>query len=390
MAAPSVVSIVALTIVTLSLCWLTYTYCLYPYGVRLMARWFGQPVVHGDACPSVVMIISAFNEGQVIERKLVNALELDYPKDRIDVWVSSDGSADDTNKIVRRFARACPRVHLVAYSVNRGKTAALMETVRTVPGSVGVVVFSDANSMYRRDALGKLIRNFADPRVGCVAGELAYKGPSGEATYRRYENRIKLAQSRLGAPLTAEGSIFAVRRSLVPEVEDTLLEDMIIPLRVAASGYRVLYEPEAVSIEDFRLDAQAQWQRRARIVNRAVRSLRAVPEAWNPFRGGLRVVHFVSHRVMRWLAPFFLVAGYVASLPLLWESWPVKLVGVMGLIGLVWVAAGWAALRAGTRSLWLTLPFTFCVANLAAAAGVLTALVGVKRIRWTPVRQETA
>ena len=98
-AAPSVVSIVALTIVTLSLCWLTYTYCLYPYGVRLMARWFGQPVVHGDACPSVVMIISAFNEGQVIERKLVNALELDYPKDRIDVWVSSDGSADDTNKI---------------------------------------------------------------------------------------------------------------------------------------------------------------------------------------------------------------------------------------------------------------------------------------------------
>jgi len=336
------------------------------------------------------MIISAFNEAPVIERKLVNALELDYPKDRLEIWVSSDGSEDDTNEIVRRFARACPRIHLVAYSVNRGKTAALMETVRTVPGSVSVVVFSDANSMYRRDALRKLTRNFADPRVGCVAGELAYQGPSGEATYRRYENRIKLAQSRLGAPLTAEGSIFAVRRSLVPEVEGTLLEDMIIPLRVAASGYRVVYEPEAVSIEDFRLDAQAQWQRRARIVNRAVRSLAAVPAAWNPFRGGLRVVHFVSHRVMRWLAPFFLLGGYVASVPLLWQNWPVKFVGVMGLIGLVWVAAGWAALRAGTRIVWLTLPFTFCVANVAAAVGVVTALVGVKRIRWTPVRQKTA
>jgi cellulose synthase/poly-beta-1,6-N-acetylglucosamine synthase-like glycosyltransferase len=383
---PSEVSIVALAIVTLSLGWVSYTYCLYPYGVRLMARWFGQPVVHGDACPSVVMIISAFNEGQVIERKLVNALELDYPKDRLDIWVSSDGSTDDTNEIVRRFGSACPRVHLVAYSVNRGKTAALMETVHTVPGSVDVVVFSDANAMYRRDALRKLIRNFADPRVGCVAGELTYKGPSGEATYRRYENRIRLALSRLGAPLTAEGSIFAVRRSLIPEVEATLLEDMIIPLRVAASGYRVVYEPEAVSIEDFRLNAQAQWQRRARIVNRAVRSLAAVPEAWNPLRGGLRVVHFVSHRAMRWLAAFFLLAGYVASLPLLWQTWPVKLVGVMGLIGLVWVSAGWAALRAGTRIPWLTLPFTFCVANFAAAVGVLTALVGVKRIRWTPVR----
>lgn len=383
------VSLVALTIVTLSLCWLTYTYCLYPYGVRLMARWFGQPVVHGDACPAVVMIISAFNEAQVIERKLVNALELDYPTDRIEIWVSSDGSDDGTNEIVRRFARACPRIHLVAYSVNRGKTAALMATVRTVPSSVDVVAFSDANSMYRRDALRKLIRNFADPRVGCVAGELAYKGPSGEATYRRYENRIKLAQSRLGAPLTAEGSIFAVRRWLVPEVEETLLEDMIMPLRVAASGYRVIYEPEAVSVEEFPLDAQAQWQRRARIVNRAVRSLRAVPEAWNPLRSGLGVVHFVSHRVMRWLAPFFLLGGYVATLSLLWQNWPVKLVGVIGLTGLMWVAAGWAALRAGTRILWLTLPFTFCVANLAAAAGVLTALIGVKRIRWTPVRQET-
>ncbi len=170
-----------------------------------MASWLGRPVVHGDACPPAVMIISAFNEARVIERKLRNALDLDYPKDRIEIWVSSDGSTDDTNAIVRRFARACPRIHLVAYSVNRGKTAALMETVRAVPDSVGVVVFSDANSMYRPDALRKLVRNFADPRVGCVAGELAYKGASGEATYRRYENRIKLAQSRLGAPLTAEG-----------------------------------------------------------------------------------------------------------------------------------------------------------------------------------------
>ena len=380
------VSIAALTIVALSLCWLIYTYCLYPYGVRLMASWFGQPVVHGEACPSVVMIISAFNEAQVIERKLVNALELDYPEDRLEIWVSSDGSDDGTNEIVRRVARACPRIHLAAYSVNRGKTAALMQTLRTVPGSVGVVVFSDANSMYRPDALRKLVRNFADPRVGCVAGELAYKGASGEATYRLYENRIKLAQSRLGAPLTAEGSIFAVRRSLIPAVDGTLLEDMIIPLRVAASGYRVVYEPEAVSIEDFRLDAQSQWRRRARIVNRAVRSLRAVPEAWNPFRGGLTVVHFVSHRVMRWLAPFFLLGGYLASLLLLWQNGPVKVVGVMGLIGLVWVSAGWAALRAGTGIAWLTFPFTFCLANLAAAAGVLTALVGVKRIRWTPVR----
>jgi cellulose synthase/poly-beta-1,6-N-acetylglucosamine synthase-like glycosyltransferase len=385
-----VVATVALTIVTLSLCWVTYTYCLYPYGVRLMARWFGRPVVQGDACPSVVMIISAFNEAQVIERKLVNALELDYPQDRIKIWVSSDGSDDGTNEIVRRLARTCPRIHLVAYSVNRGKTAALMATVRAVPSSVDVVVFSDANSMYRPDALRKLVRNFADPEVGCVAGELAYQDPSGEALYRRYENRIKLAQSRLGAPLTAEGSIFAVRRALVPEVEDTLIEDMVIPLRVAAGGYRVVYEPEAVSIEAFRLDAQAQWQRRARIVNRAVRSLRAVPEAWNPLRGGPGVVHFVSHRVMRWLAAFFLLAGYVASLPLLWQSWPMRLVGLLGVIALLWVAAGWAALRAGTRAPWLTLPFTFCVANLAAAAGVLTALAGVKRIRWTPVRQEPA
>ena len=171
------------------------------------------------------------------------------------------------------MARAHPQVRLVAHPVNRGKTAALVDTVRGLPSDVDIVVFSDANSMYRPDAVRRLVAHFADPQVGCVAGELLYRTRCGEGAYRSYENGIKRAQSRLGAPVVAEGSIFAIRRGLMPELQTDSLEDMVIPLRIAFAGYRVVYEPDAVSEAAFSLSPRAQWRSRRRIINRALRAL---------------------------------------------------------------------------------------------------------------------
>jgi cellulose synthase/poly-beta-1,6-N-acetylglucosamine synthase-like glycosyltransferase len=332
-------------------------------------------------------VISAYNEQAVIRAKLENAISLDYPAAQLGIWVSSDGSSDATCPIVREFARANARVRLVAHAVNRGKTAALLETVRALPENIDVVVFSDANSMYRTDAIRRLVSHFAAPEVGCVAGELRYRTRSGEGAYRSYENRIKRAQSQLGVPVVAEGSIFAIRRSLMPDLPSDSLEDMVIPLRIASAGYRVVYEPEAVSEEVFALSLAAQWKRRRRIVNRALRALASLPEARNPFRGGWTAFHFCSHRLMRWLSPFFLLAGWTSLLTLGFTDATASaaarvLAGGTAVAVLLGAVMEWR----GSGPRIMRLVGAFAISNSAILAGALSVLFRVKVVRWSPER----
>jgi cellulose synthase/poly-beta-1,6-N-acetylglucosamine synthase-like glycosyltransferase len=369
-------------VIAVSGAWAAYTFLLYPLGLRLLARVRRSrpPSPAGVGyCPRVALVISAYNEQDVIRAKLENALTLAYPGDGLEIWVSSDGSTDQTCAIVREVARANSRVRLRAHAVNRGKTAALLDTVRALPESIDVVVFSDANSMYRPDAIRRLVSHFADPDVGCVAGELVYRTRSGEGTYRSYENRIKQAQSQLGVPVAAEGSIFAIRRCLMPDLATDSLEDMVIPLRIACAGRRVVYEPDAVSEEVFALSARAQWKRRRRIINRALRALPSIPELRNPFRGGWAVFHFFSHKLMRWFAPFFLVAGWAALFAVDVTRPFAAVAAVTAVVGLVmeWRGSGPKLLR---------LVGAFVIANSAVMAGALSVLFNVKVVRWSPER----
>jgi cellulose synthase/poly-beta-1,6-N-acetylglucosamine synthase-like glycosyltransferase len=373
--------------------WSAYTFLLYPAALRLLARFrhSRQPPpardAHADELPRVALVISAYNEQAVIRAKLENSISIDYPAARLGIWVSSDGSSDATCAIVREFARAHARVGLMAHAVNRGKTAALLETVRALPESIDVVVFSDANSMYRTDAIRRLVSHFADPEVGCVAGELRYRTRSGEGAYRSYENRIKRAQSQLGVPVVAEGSIFAIRRSLMPDLPSDSLEDMVIPLRIASAGYRVVYEPEAVSEEVFALSLAAQWKRRRRIVNRALRALASIPEARNPFRGGWTAFHFCSHRLMRWFSPFFLLAGWTSLLTLGFTDATASaaarvLAGGTAVAVLLGAVMEWR----GSGPRIIRLVGAFAISNSAILAGALSVLFRVKVVRWSPER----
>ena len=379
-----------LAVILVSTCCAAYTLLVYPGAIELLARLRRSrpsPPAAGGPWPRVALVISAYNEEAVIRAKLENALSLEYPPQALGIWVSSDGSSDGTCAIVREVAAADPRVRLMAYAVNRGKTAALLDTVRALPGDIAVIVFSDANGMYRADALRRLVSHFADPAVGCVAGELLYRTKAGEGVYRSYENRIKRAQSRLGIPVAAEGSIFAIRRSLMPEIPSDSLEDMVIPLRIACAGYRVVYEPDAVSEELFTLSPRAQWRRRRRIVNRALRALAALPEAWNPRRGGWIAFHFCSHRLMRWLSPCFVLAAWASLLALGFTDAPAHAAAL-----LLAAAAAIAALL-GVRLEWrgagpriLRLLGAFVIANSAVLAGTLSVLFRVKVVTWRPER----
>jgi cellulose synthase/poly-beta-1,6-N-acetylglucosamine synthase-like glycosyltransferase len=358
--------------------WMVYTWLAYPLLVIALSRLRRDPpAVTFDEWPSVTLLISAHNEEAVIRQKLANALNLEYAGD-LQIVVSSDGSADATNEIVREVAERSGRIALRAYAVNRGKTAALMETLRQLDSEI--VVFSDANAMYAGDAVEKLVRHFARERVGAVAGELRHRGTSAEGLFRRYENRIKAGESRLASCLVAEGSIFAARRALIPALDRTHLEDLSIPLAIALSGYRVVYERSAVSVEEFALSYGSQYRRRKRIVNRAIRSTMARSAIFNPFRHPLLCWMFVSHRVMRWASPFAITGLAVGLAAVAAFTFPG--IGGLALVGGLVVLC---LPHRYTRRL-RKLALAFVVANGAVAAGIVSAVAGRRIVTWTPQR----
>jgi cellulose synthase/poly-beta-1,6-N-acetylglucosamine synthase-like glycosyltransferase len=372
--------IVSIALVLSLVCagWMIYTWLLYPLLVIALGSVRGDPGdVTVDEWPSVTLLISAHNEEAVIRQKLVNALSLEYAGD-LRIIVSSDGCDDATNQIVTEMADRAGRITLMAYPTNRGKTAALMETLGHIESEV--VVFSDANAMYAEDAVEKLVRHFARERVGAVAGELRHRGASAERLFRRYENRIKAGESKLASCLVAEGSIFAARRALIPALDRTHLEDLSIPLAIALSGYRVLYERSAVSVEDFELSYGSQYRRRKRIVNRAIRSTMARSAIFNPVRHPLLCWMFVSHRIMRWGSPFA-ISGLVVGL---------ATIGVFAFpsVGAVAFAGGVAGVSLPNRysRRLRNLALAFVVANGAVAAGILSAVAGRRIVTWTPQR----
>ena len=221
---------------------LCYVYAGYPLLVWALARVFGRDPMKRDITPSVSLLIPAYNEQAHIEAKLRNSLHLDYPKDRLEIVVASDGSTDRTNAIATRFR---PQgVTLLAMRDNIGKSAMLSRTVPFLRGEI--VVFSDASSELEPNALRRLVRSFADRQVGCVSGLYRLKGSSdlrgqGEGLYWQYETFIKHEESRLHSILGAHGAFYAIRKALFERFgEGTINDDYLIPMRIVAQGYRAV------------------------------------------------------------------------------------------------------------------------------------------------------
>jgi cellulose synthase/poly-beta-1,6-N-acetylglucosamine synthase-like glycosyltransferase len=258
---------------------LAYHYVGYPLTLAAIAAFRrGRPVRPGSGTPTVTLVVSAYNEEDVLRAKLENALALDYPADRLEIVVASDGSTDRTVAIAREFSDRGVVVH--EYRTNRGKNAALNDTVPQARGEI--VVFTDANGMYRPDALRRLVAYFDDARVGSVCGELIYlnysKNPvaDGYGAYWRFDQRQKRLESDLQTLLGANGSIFAIRRRLYRPLPNTVCNDMVLPILVAAAGHSVVYAPDAVATEAGSADLREELRRRSRIIARGILGVRAV------------------------------------------------------------------------------------------------------------------
>ena len=302
---------------------LAYQYVGYPLALAGLARWRGR----GDALvaeesrssetPSASLVISAYDEEEVIARKLENALLLDYPRELLEIVVASDGSKDRTEEITRRFADRGVVLH--AFRPNRGKNLVLNDVLPLLKGDV--VVFTDANGMYQKDAIRHLVRPFADPRVGSVCGELVYKNfnenPIAEG-YNRYwelDQMQKRLESRLGSLLGANGSIFAVRRSLCRPIANDVCNDMVQPIWVAAAGHLCLYEPRAMSYEAGSRNLNDELKRRSRIIGRGIRGIQLVWPEIARRRARLIGWELFSRKGLRYLTPLWLAMLLNKKLP---------------------------------------------------------------------------
>jgi cellulose synthase/poly-beta-1,6-N-acetylglucosamine synthase-like glycosyltransferase len=328
-------------------------------------------------------VISAYNEEEVLEAKLENALALDYSKDLLEIIVASDGSTDGTASIARRFASRGVVLH--EYRTNRGKNAALNDTVPRARGEI--VVFTDANGMYRPEALRHLVAYFDDARVGSVCGELIYLNYSRNAVaegynrYWRFDQLQKRLESRLATLLGANGSIFAIRKALYRPLPNSVCNDMVLPILIAAAGHAVVYAPDAVSTEAGSADLGEELRRRSRIIARGILGVRAV---WGEVIGSRRWLlawELFWRKRVRYAQPFLLLAMLVASagLPRPWTLlFPAQLVVYLaGPVGLLFPEG--RLRRLASPALY------FGVGTLAALLAWIQLLAGRDFSRWETV-----
>jgi cellulose synthase/poly-beta-1,6-N-acetylglucosamine synthase-like glycosyltransferase len=375
----------ALFCATLFLC--ISTYVLYPIGIWLAAKAFPFRCTKADIRPTVSVIISAYNEEKHIEAKIRNTLSLDYPRDRIEIIVGSDGSTDGTAEIVRKFHMA--GVRLIDFSTNNGKTFVQNQCVERSRGEV--LVFMDAASMLREDAVTKLVRNFADPEIGCVGGKLVFvnketnRTTESQGLYWRYELCVRASESRLGRMIGVDGLLYAMRRECYVPLRNHIISDLISPLIVLHSGKRVLLEPEAEVLEAPTERSRQELNTRRRITLRGLVGLTSHPELLNPIRNPLLAGQILFHKVLRWCVGPLVFLNLVSCL-MLSGTWVFNELLVGYLLFFIAALLGGAFERKGIRWKILTIPYYFTLVNLAATLGIIDFLRGRQIVQWVPVR----
>lgn len=363
-----------------------YTYIGYPVLITALARLIQRPVRAAPIVPSVSLVIPAYNEDQVITQKLENTLALHYPREKLEILVVSDGSTDATNQIVARYAGK--GIRLLFEPPRRGKVAALNRVVPLTGGEI--LVFTDANAMLAPDTLHSIVRNFADEQVACVGGEKRVGGDKsisarGESAYWRYESHLKRCDSAVGSAMGVVGELFAVRRERYIAVEeDSLIEDFVLSLRLVESGWRVIYEPRAVAWEQSSPSLSAEWRRRTRIAAGGFQAIARLPGMLNPLLG-LPAFQYLSHRVIRWFAPFFMILVFATNLAL-WSlpfyRWTLAIQTSFYLLALT----GFLLMQMRLHWRPLQMAFYFCFTNAAALVGFWRYVTRSQPVTWRKAR----
>lgn len=360
---------------------LVYTYAGYPAWLWLRSRIRRRSVNASELVPSVTVAMVVRNEAQVLEKKLQNLLGLDYPDGLLNVVVVSDGSTDATNDILRRCEG--PRLKAVLHAESRGKAAGLNDAIAAANGEI--VLFTDARQKIEAEALRVLAAQFADPAVGCASGELMLGDPdSGEVArgmglYWRVEKKIREMESASGSVVGATGAIYAVRRNLlVPLPVGTILDDVYIPMHVVHQGLRVIFVPSARAWDVADQGADREFSRKVRTLTGNYQLVQLAP--WLLGLSNPLWFEFVSHKLMRLLAPFALLVALISSLLLI----PQPIYRIAFLLQLAFYALSIIAmtrLLKGPLARVADAARTFVVLNSAAAVAFVKFVTG-RRVAW--------
>src|SRR5678816_4193638 len=344
---------------------LVYLYAGYPILIHLWARLRPRHSIARDIQPRISILVVAHNEGHRLARRLENLLALEYPVDRVDVLVGSDGSNDGTDALSRGFRH--PRLRIFNFPTRRGKAAVLNDLVKEARGEI--LVMADARQRFATDAIAKLVRHFADPAVGAVSGELVLtrnvKGTAvgeGVGFYWRYEKLIRSSESLTDSTVGVTGAIYAIRKELFePLPEDIILDDVLIPIRIVARGYRVLFEPKARAYDRAAGTAAEEFKRKVRTIAGNFQLLSRETWLLSPLRSRLWL-QTLSHKGLRLIGPLLLIAAFGANLALL--SSPFYAGTLLAQVTFYLAALGGFLLRDARRRIRaLIVPYTVCLRN---------------------------
>lgn len=368
---------------------LAYTLVVFPLVILLRGVLCRRSYRTAEITPHLSIIIAAHNEADSIAARIENLLTLDYPRDRMEIIIASDGSTDGTDKIVEGYSDQ--GVWLLAFE-RGGKISALNQAVPEATGEI--LVFSDANCEFAPDALRALARPFADRKVGGVAGNQVYVRHNttsltadGECTYWNFDRLMKQAQSRAGNVSSATGAIYAIRRSLYRAIPLGVTDDFVASTQVIAQGYRLVFASDAISREPVAVNTGTEFGRKVRVITQGFLAIGVMRELLNPLHHGFYAFQLLWHKVLRRLMVLPLTVLAVTSL-LLWEAGPFYQAAACAQ-GMFYMSAFLGLVLRKTKAgsmKFLTMPFYFCMVNTAAFLAMLNAVIGRRIERWEPQR----
>lgn len=358
-----------------------YTYLGYPILLYLVSIFFSKPVNKNPVSPYVSIIISAYNEEGTIERKINNCLTLDYPKDKMEILIGSDGSTDTTNTILEKYSK---EIGIFIFKQRRGKASVLNDLITHARGEI--LFFTDARQVLDLSVLKLLTRNFYDKSIGSVSGELMLRetqlSTAGKdlAMYWDYEKFLRTTESKLYSMLGATGAIYAIKKELVVTIpHDILLDDVFIPLKIIDKGFRAIFEPEARAYDNVAKNAKQEYKRKVRTLAGNWQIFLRTRNLFNPLQSKI-AIQLLSHKLLRVLIPYFLIIVFIANAFLL----NIATYRIFFLLqSIFYVIALIGLLLSKFKLKYFSLPYTFCVLNIAAIQGLYYFLTHKQKVTWS-------
>lgn len=374
-------------------------YTFFGYGIvmyfliKIRCAIKGKRVIadKGSYTPTLTLMIAAYNEADIMEEKIKNTLALQYPADKFSIIIVTDGSSDATPDIVARY----PQIKLMHKPERAGKIAAMHRAMKEVTSEIAV--FTDANTFLNEDAMLYIARHYADAKVGCVSGEKKVvaddvaDATAGEGFYWKYESTLKKWDAELYTVVGAAGELFSIRTSLYqPVPPDTILDDFMISLVVAAQGYRIVYEPLACAIENGSESISEELKRKIRIAAGGIQSILRLKQLMNPFKNFVLSFEYISHRVLRWtVTPFLMILVFILNGVIALQTQEWLYIGLFACQCFFYMAAllGWLMEKRQVKIKVLFIPYYFCMMNYAVIAGIRRYAKKAQSVNWEKAKR---